>query len=197
MLPKDALSLEDAVGRLTVIDGSVTVSKTGVEKSFPVRVGDKIFVGDVMKTGKDSRAQIVLAADFSVNMSAGTALRINQYAFETKKNRRTAIVKVLEGRARFVVFGERNNESSFRVETAHAAINARIADFVAVVSPGETTIAVLDGGVNVKNVSYLTVGEVGLGTNQKTVVKEGISPSEPSSITSQQRRSYNKDVHHF
>jgi len=196
-LPKEALSKEDHVGRLTVIDGSVTIRKTGAEKVFSASVGDNIFVGDVLNTNKGSRAQIVLTDDSSVNMSSGTALRVNQYAFEIENNRRTAIVKLLEGKARFVVYKQRNIGSAFRVQTGHAEITAGSADFVAVVSPEETEVVVLDGGVSVKNVLYLTVGEIRVETNQKTVVKEKIQPSEPIVITSQQRRTYGKDAHHF
>lgn len=197
LLPNVALSEENAVGRLTVIAGSVTVSKTVTQKVSPARVGDKIFVGDVLRTGKESRAQIVLTDDSSVNISTGTALRVNQYAIETAINRRTAIIKILEGKARFVVFKQRNNGSAFRVETKQAAISAGTADFVAVVSPGETEVAVLDGGLSVKNISNLTVGVVSLGANQETVVKEKFPPSGPTVITTQQRRTYSKDAQHF
>lgn len=74
---------------------------------------------------------------------------------------------------------------------------ANIADFIAALSPAETEVAVLDGTVSVKNISYTIVGSVKLGMNQKTVVKEKIPPSKPAPITPAQRKSYMKDARSF
>ena len=102
---------------------------------------------------------------------------------------------MLGGRARFVVYDKmRGGGSRFVVETQQAAIDAGIADFFVSVSPGETEVAVIGSSLSVRNISSLVVGNVGLGTNQKTVVREKIPPSQPSTLPAEQRRKYIRDA---
>ncbi len=140
------------------------------------------------------RAQLVFTDDSLLNLSSDTALRVNQYIYEPEKNRRKAIVKILGGKTRFVIYRERSAESAFYIATDKAAITANIADFVVTVLPSETEVAVLENSVSITNASYLTVGEIRLGINQKTSVKKGTPPSSPSVITPEQRREYIKSV---
>jgi ferric-dicitrate binding protein FerR (iron transport regulator) len=195
-LPDDALSAGEAAGKLALVYGSVAIQKTGVDKVLPARAGDTLFVGDLLKTTTDSGARAVLADDSSVTLSSGTAVRINQYSFEAGTKRRTAVVKVLNGRARFVV-KQQHKDSLFKVETEHALIAAGTADFAIVASPGETAVNVLDGYLSVRNISYLTVGEVDLGPNQSSVVKSKVQPSRPAVITFEERRKFIRDAKHF
>ena len=196
-LQVECFAADSPVGKLTFVQGVVTIKKDGIENKIIARVGDSISSGNVLETRKNSRAQVVLTDDSVINLSSGAALRVNQYAFEKKNDRRTAIIKVLEGKARFIVYKQRSKESSFKVETSHALISAGTGDFIAEVSDKETEVAVLDGGVSVSNSFYLTVGKVWIGANQKIVVKEKTPPSGASVITSQQRRTYSKDANQF
>lgn len=193
-LPNEALCAADVTGTLTLLYGPVTIRKVG-GKEMSAEVGYKLSVGEVLSTGEKAGAQLVLTDDSTIELSSGTTLRVNQYAFDPERNRRTAVIKVLAGKARFVVFRARNNESRFKVEAGHASIAAGVADFVADILPGETMVAVLDGSVNVKNKSNVTVGQVTLGSNQTTSVREKNPPSGPGIITHEQRRTYSKDVH--
>jgi hypothetical protein len=191
------LAADAPVGRLILIDGTVTIKRTGIEKTVAAKEGDDISVTDILQTGKNSRAQIVFTDDSVVNMSSEAGLRVNQYVCDSANNRRNAVVKVLKGKARFVIYKYRSRDSGFRVETDKALVTADIADFVVAASPAETEVAVLDNNVSVKNISFLTVGVIRLGANQKTIVKEKTPPSQPSVITLQQRRAYSKDVRDF
>lgn len=194
LFPTDNPAADTAVGKLTVVQGTVTVKKAGVEKAIAAGEGDSISVGDVLQTGKNSGAQLVFTDDSLLNLSSDTALRVNQYIYEPEKNRRKAIVKILGGKTRFVIYRERSGESAFYIATDKAAITAGIADFVVTVLPSETEVAVLENSVSIKNASYLIVGEIRMGINQKTSVKKGTPPSRPSVITPQERREYIKNV---
>lgn len=196
LLSKTACFAGNAIGTLTLIEGPVTVRKIGGQE-VSVTPGDKLRVGDILETGEKSRAQVVLTDDSTIDLSSRTILRVNQYVFDFERNRRTTLIKVPAGKARFAVFRKRDNESTFKVEAGYAAIAAAVADFVAIISPRETTVAVTDGSVGVKNSSYLTVGQIRLGSNQTTIVKEKQMPSAPAVMRHEQRRTYNKDAHQF
>lgn len=196
-LSADALSAERAVGRLVFAQGGVSLKKPGNEAARDVRPGDVVFVGDILATRGEGRAQLLLTDESVMTLSSGTAMRVNQYSFDVATNRRTAEVRVFKGKIRVVLYRERNNESSFRVVTDQALLGTAAADFVTIVSEGETSLVVLYGGAAVVNRSEFTVGTVSLGQNQLTVVRGKNPPSVPSVITEEQRRAYIRDANHF
>jgi ferric-dicitrate binding protein FerR (iron transport regulator) len=192
LLPAPAFAAAAAAGKWTAVQGRVDVTRVGAGAPRPARPGDAVAVGDLLAAGSGARAQALLADDTVVNLSPGAAIRILQYAFDPASGRRTAVVKVLDGRARFIVAARKN--SRFSVESPQAAIAAAAADFVARVSPDETIVVVLDGSARVKNVSNLIVAEVELRANQSTGVTRKTAPSHPAQITTQQRKEYRDDA---
>lgn len=190
----DALAVEKPSGRFTVAQGEVICKRPGAGNARTVRPGDAVFVGDLIETGKDSRGQVVLTDDSVITLSPRSAVRVDQFAFDAATDRRAAVVNVVGGRARVIVFKERNRESGFKVVTSNAIASFSLADIVVVAEAAGTSLAVLDGRVSVKNRWYLAVGEVRLADNQMTYVKGKDSPTVPAVITEKQRRMYIKDV---
>ncbi|MDP3029167.1 MAG: FecR family protein [Deltaproteobacteria bacterium] len=192
--PVDSMAADAPVGKLAIVSGKVTVKRAGAEKRT-VAAGHYVFVGDIVQTEKNSMSRVVFTDDSFINLSSATALMIRQFTFDPEENRRTAIMKVLGGMARFVIYKQRNG--SFNVETNSASVRANIADFGVAVLPDETEVAVLDGAVSVENISPLTIGKIRLGINQKTIVREKTPPSEPVTLSLKQRKVYLKDVLRF
>ncbi len=196
-LSSDASAAEREVGRVVVAQGGVDLKKPGSEAARGARPGDRVFVGDILETGREGRAQLMLTDESVMTLSSGSAMRVNQYAFDAGTNRRTAEVRVFRGKVRIVLYKERNRESSFKVVTDQALLSSSAADFVAIVSERETSFVVLYGWASVVNSSKFTVGTVSLGQNQVTVVRGKEPPSVPSVITEEQRRTYSRDANHF
>ena len=192
LLPASAFPAAGSAGTWTAVQGRVGVTTAGAAAPWPARTGDPIAVGDLLEASSDARAQLLLADDTVVHLSSGSAIRLLQYAFDPASGRRTAVVKVIDGKARFIVAARKN--SRFNVESTQAAIAADAADFVALVSPGETTVVVLDGSARVKNISSLIVAEVELWANQSSGVRAKSAPSYPAQITQQQRKAYRNDA---
>ena len=189
------LFADDYAGKITRVQGKVTVRMPGWENIATVKAGDSLAVGGVMETAKNSRAQLIFTDGAFIRVLPETTLRVNQYSYTTEDKRSSAIIQVLGGRARFVVYDKmRGSGSRFVVETEYASIGAGIADFFVSVSPKETEVAVIGSSLSVRNISSLVVGNVGLGTNQKTVVTEKTPPSQPSTIPAEQRRKYIRDA---
>lgn len=203
------------IGMAGDIHGTFTVRKIGADKAVSLKFGDNIYVGDKLQTGNNSRGRIILTDSSSLILSSETALRVDLYRYELddgkmyvrssadeKKqsvidvyNRRMS-VKQLSGKVRFVVSRQLGG-SDFLVEADKAAVSGDFADFVITILPAGTEVAVLDRAVAVKNISNLTVDVVHLGANQWTCVKEKAPPSQPSTITQQQRSMYIRDLRHF
>ncbi|OHE24440.1 MAG: hypothetical protein A2Z43_03670 [Syntrophobacterales bacterium RBG_19FT_COMBO_59_10] len=189
------LFADDFAGKITRVQGQVTVRMPGWENIAAVRAGDSLAVGGLMETAKNSRVQLIFTDGSFMRVLPESTLRVNQYSYTPEDKRSSAIIQVLGGRARFVVYDKmRGSGSRFVVETEHASIGARIADFFVSVSPKETEVAVIGSSLSMRNISSLVVGNVGLGTNQMTVVKKKTPPSQPSTIPAEQRKKYIRDA---
>lgn len=193
--PPIVLSAEPEIGSITASRGNVVLKRPGAERSVTIKVGMAFKVGDVVETGASSAVQMTLTDDSFVNMGPGSAVRVNQYSFDPASNRRTTIIRVLEGKVRFVVFRIRRGDSYFRVEADKALVTSGgLADFVVTASPGQAEVAVLESSLNVRNTLPYVIGNVNIGVNQKTVVKEKAPPTVPVVITPQERKKLLKDL---
>lgn len=187
---KDTLSADVTVGKLTNIRGVVTIKRANLEKPIAAVLGSDFFIGDVVQTGKDSRAQLTFADNSFVNLASETVFMAIQYIYEPENNRRKAIVKILGGKARFILHKEGYRDSSFAAEAGNALITTNTADFAVTVLSTETEVVVFNKTVSTKNILSLVVGEIKLGTNQMTIIKEKTTPSKPAALTSKQRIDY-------
>jgi hypothetical protein len=192
-LPGD-LSADSSAGIITKVRGQVTARKTGDDTIATLKVGDSISVGHIVQSAKGAAAQLVFTDDSVAILLPDATLQINQYGYSAVDNRRTAVIKVTGGCARFVLYKMRSNDSRFSVETGHASISAGIADFFVCASPAATEIANIGSPLSVQNSERLTVGRVLLGANQRSVVADKTPPSQPATLTPEQRRKYLKDA---
>jgi ferric-dicitrate binding protein FerR (iron transport regulator) len=190
-----SISGDNAVGRITALQGPVTIKRPGQAEPVNPSLGDGIAVGDIMRTGDGGRAQIALNDESFMNLSGDASLRINQYSFDEKENRRKAVVRVLNGKLRFVVFMVRSPESNFRVETDTASIVVDDrCDIVVDATPALTSVAVLDKSVRVKSAFSYVIGETRLGVNQSVTVSAKKPPSTPGLVSPDERRQYLREL---
>lgn len=195
MVPESSLYAEvPAAGIITRVRGQVTARKTGDETVTALKAGDRITVGHIVASARDSAAQLVFTDDSFVNVLPETTIYVKQYDYSPDTGRRTAVIKVSDGCARFVLYKIRSRESRFTVETGHALVSAGISDFFVSAAASQTEIVNIGQTLSVKNVFNLAVGVVQLGTNQKTLVKEKTPPSQPATVPPEQRRKYLKDA---
>jgi len=183
----DGLAAGQTIGNITIVHGAVTIKRPG-EQEAPARRTGALLVGDVVRTTGNAAAQVALTDDSFINIAPNSSLRVNQYSFEPKEDRRTVVVRVLEGRARFIVYKKRA-VSALRVESPSSLITSHgLADFVVSASVAGTEAVVLNQSIEVKNGNSLIIGNVGLGANQKVMVTEKSPPSQPVVISPEERR---------
>lgn len=187
----------ESTGTVTRVQGDVLCTRPGVAGFFKLKAGSVVQVADTLETGDDSRLQLLLSDDSVINMSAATVLRISQFSYDRGKNRRTAVVSIKKGTARFILHDERKDGSGFRIETGQALMQASIADVVVEVAAQQTGIFTLSGNVGVRNSSKLVIGYVQVGENSSSIVREKTPPSATALIPPQQRRRYIRDGYQF
>jgi hypothetical protein len=171
------------------------LKRPGAGNHLAVREGTAFKVGDVIETGGASAAQLTLADESFMNMGPGSAVRVSQFSFDPVTDRRTTIIRLIEGRTRFIVYKLRSPGSSFRVEAGNALVTTGgLADFLVLTSLGQAELIVLDRGLKVKNSLPYVVGEVRVEVNQRTIVQEKSPPMVPVIITPQERKNWLKDL---
>ena len=184
-----------AAGTVTFVSGTVMLKRPGSEHAIRVSEGDVVSVADDIICGEDAFAQLTLTDGAFVNIFPRSTVRVNQFAFDAAANRRTTRLKVETGKARFVLFKVLDKDSSFFVETNTALLVLdTIADAAVSVTGPQTLVAALAATATVRSASRLTVGEVKLGVNQKTLVKEKAPPEPESTVTREERKEFMKDI---
>ncbi len=177
------------IGMVTAQCGETNIKRPGMDGTLKGSRGVVIRVGDIIRTGAQGSCQIALSDESFLSFSGMTSVRVNQYAFDEKENRRTAQVQIIEGRMRVVIFQPRAGGSRFRVETDTATIDPEgISDFVVTADPERSNILVLHKGLRVRNRSPLYVGEFWIGENQETAVGRNRPPLPPRPVTLTKRR---------
>jgi ferric-dicitrate binding protein FerR (iron transport regulator) len=166
-------------------------------------------VADTVETAANARLQLRLTDGAVINISPGSGLRISQYSFSKNILRRSAMINLLHGSARFFVQNpgkilvaksaqsQQTEGSRFSIETGQAIIEAWEADVVVEASSEKSSVCSLAGSVNVRNRSNLIIGNVSVGENLTSVVRPKEPPTVPSILTQQQRRVYTKDARQF
>jgi ferric-dicitrate binding protein FerR (iron transport regulator) len=193
-----SLFADDYAGKITSVHGKVTVRMPGWDNVSTLKAGDRFPMGGELKTEKNARAQLIFTDGSFVRILPGTTLRVNQYSYSPTDRRSSVIIKMINGRARFVVFDrQRGAGSRFVVETKHTSLSIGITDLFVTVSPAETEVAVIGGAINVTNNNHLVVGTVRLGVNTRTILKEWTPPSMPAAIPYKERRKYVKETDFF
>lgn len=185
----------EAVATVSSVNGTVTVKKPGREKAVPASRGEDIAVGDTITVGRDSTARLTFSDGSFANILGPSSMRINQYTLEPDTNRRTAQIRVMQGRARFVLSPDPGRGSRFIVDAGTAEITPGLAcDFGVQVRDAETEVAALSSSVVVKNVEQFVVGQVALGMNQKATVAANRPPTQPDTLRPEERKAYTRDI---
>jgi len=187
----------NAGGEISVVYGDVAVKKLGAEKALPPGRGDTLFVGDTLRTGNGSRAQLLFSDGSFVNISEDTAVRVNLYLNDAAAGRRKSVVRLLNGKARFLVPVSMNRGSLFSVETETSRIATTYGDFLVAAHPGKTVVHALGGAVEVRNISFMAVGKVKLKQNRTTTVEKETPPSRPHIVDIQQRKVLIREIGEF
>jgi hypothetical protein len=134
-----------AAGKVLFATGDVRVERNGAQ---PLRQGDAIEVGDVVVTGAQSRAQLLMADGAKIAMRAGSRLRIDGLtlpAAVTAPGQATAVAKDGSSIATLLKGGFRTSTGSigktdpaaYQVRTPVGVLGIRGTDYTAVFCQGD------------------------------------------------------------
>ncbi len=133
-------------GIFMVVKGDVTVISGQAADKTPqkAKMGSKVFPGDTIQAGKDSRAKIVMSDQNTLNISPDTKFQIEKYENDPGSDSRNVTLKVMEGKLRASVEQKYDGEKNkFNVKTPSAVAGVRGTDFLTSFSSATKTSQII------------------------------------------------------
>ncbi|MBI5187892.1 MAG: FecR domain-containing protein, partial [Nitrospirae bacterium] len=129
-----AIALAGPAGKFTYVEGKCDVLRPPAIRAIPVKLGDTVFVSDIIRAKSRSRAEITFINDNILRVAENTRVEISEYMFEEEKS--SGVLKLSRGKVQAIVpekiakriatFGEANR---FEVHTPTAVAGVRGTDF--------------------------------------------------------------------
>ena len=194
-LPAAAPAAE-AVGTLSWLKGSVTLTREG--KTTAAVPGCEVCIRDTLRAGPDSGAEVILKDQSVVKLAAGASLEITDYLYAPDQAKRSALLTLAAGKARFVANDLKEfKEKGFQVRSATAIIGTRGTDFVVWVAPDGATSALAIERVVVVAGREKPRETVTIAPNQVSEVRPGALPSAARTATAAERSAFLRELDQF
>ncbi len=179
-----APSTAQEVGQVAEVIGGVDILKGGKLPATPVKVGDSISQGDIIRTKSSGKVQIHFADDSVLTISPDSRVAINEYVYNPDTNQRQAHLKIFHGLVHTLVNKIFKREApDFTVETQTAVIGVRGTDYYTLVAPALSDIYNNSGSTEVRNVFAEIPGKVILKGKEFTQVARNLPPTLPMPLT--------------
>jgi hypothetical protein len=130
----DVLAQEWA-GTVKAVSGTATVERGGAR--LPLTLGSKVFPGDKLVTGADSRLALTLRDDTLISTGASSQLALKEFSFNATTQEGSLFISVLRGVSAMVSgLLAKANPNAMHVDTPNATIGIRGTEFIVEV-PGD------------------------------------------------------------
>lgn len=128
MMASGALALEWA-GTVKAAKGTTTVERDG--KLIPLLLGDKVYSGDKLISGKTSRIAVTLRDDTLISLGADSKITLNKFAYDASTQEGNLLVSVLRGVTAMVSgLVAKANPNAMQVTTPTATAGIRGTEFI-------------------------------------------------------------------
>lgn len=194
-----ALLFAGEVGAFAQVEGRVDILREGTSVAAPVKVGDNVSMGDVVRTKSDGKAEILFKDGTNLKLASETRIKIDEYTFNQDNSRNKAFLNLLRGKVRAVVSKTKSmpvstGSSSFNVQTPTAVAGVRGTDFFVFYDRGITGVIFKEGrGFVYNRVIPDRIVNVSAG-NISFVLRANMPPSPPRRATDAELSQHLKDV---
>ncbi|MDX2470646.1 MAG: FecR family protein [SAR324 cluster bacterium] len=163
-----------SVGEVLRLQGTLRIQ--GPESKGLAKIGQKLYQGDQLETGSNSKAELKLVDGTLIRLSEKSQFTLEEFKYNTQNSIRKAMFSQAQGYFRVIVgkVGMMKAKSRFEVKTPMAIIGVKGTDFFAgPLKVGEVNIALFEGGpVEIKNAGgVLLLKNAGEGVNIQNLNK--------------------------
>ncbi|MEE9542904.1 MAG: FecR domain-containing protein [Thermodesulfobacteriota bacterium] len=169
----------DYVARITNFNGQVVVLKVNDLRARPAYIDQGIEIGDILRTQKDSKAEITFTDGTVVGVAENTKINVMDYLVEGSE-RKKGLIRLSRGKIRAIVTkaSKGKRPGQFNVVTPTAVTGVRGTDFFLIHDKGYTKLAVKEGSVDIYNPTkcdQIVEGELYRQDCGNVVVEAGLS----------------------
>lgn len=152
-------------GKITKVVGRVDILRVGMVRAEPVRVGDTVSIGDILRTKSDGNVEIEFVDNSLMKVGPRSRLGIDEYLYKLEEDKRQASLKLYRGRTGFIVPKAiySGSGSKFEMKTRTAVAGVRGTEGV-LITDGIERVYVKDGVIEFSNPLgrvEVVAGEVG------------------------------------
>jgi hypothetical protein len=129
--PAVADAVSNPIGKIVTASGSVTIERTNavviqvsVAGQAETKVGDLVYVGDVVKTGADSRVGINFTDGTSFNLASNARMALDEFVYEPNGKSNSTLFNLTKGAFTFVA-GKVAATGDMKVDTPVATMGIR------------------------------------------------------------------------
>ena len=127
-----APAIQDAtklIGKVVSATGAVTIEHANAvviqaTVSGPTKVGDPVYLGDVVQTGADGRVGINFADGTTFNLSINARMVLNEFVYEPAGNSNSTLFSLTKGTFTFVA-GKVAKTGDMKIDTPVATMGIR------------------------------------------------------------------------
>lgn len=138
------------VGEAAVIKNEV-VRVTGSATSR-INVGDGVLRDEIVRTGLDSAARLVMADSTNLSLGPNATLKLDRTVFDGEHSYRDISIRLTSGAFRFVT--GHSEKAAYKIQTQIATIGVRGTTLDILSQRGKTTVVLQDGASRVCTLTF-------------------------------------------
>ncbi len=184
-------ALAEVVGTVASLEGEVGIERDG--QVLVAAAGSELQQGDIVRTGEQGRARLLLRDDTVLNLGAGSTLTLDAQELASDTAAPQSLLGLLGGMVRVLVSEYYTQPGSqLEVKTPTAVSGVRGTEFVVAYDTALRTTEVvgISGKVEVNGLVDLTERGVFIQAQEVTRVEEGGVPSAPRRLEEDLFRQY-------
>jgi hypothetical protein len=138
------------VGEAAVVKNEVL--RVAASSTTQIKVGDGLVRDEVVRTGLDSAARLVMADSTNLSLSPSATLKLDRTVFDDEHHYRDVAVRLTSGAFRFVTGN--SNKAAYKITTPLATIGVRGTTLDILSQRGQTIVNLQEGAATVCTVSF-------------------------------------------
>jgi hypothetical protein len=128
--------LADGAGTFTFVDGRVDILKPGQERAFPVELGAPVSSQDIIRTKRNSRAEITMNDGTVFRLAQSSRVEISSYMLDESGALKEGTINLTRGKMRAITLSD---NPALKVKTPNAlADNINGTDFFFIYEKGSS-----------------------------------------------------------
>jgi ferric-dicitrate binding protein FerR (iron transport regulator) len=132
------------VGEATVIKNEVV--RVAGSATSQINVGDSVLRDEIVRTGLDSAARLVMADSTNLSLGPNSTLKLDRTVFDDEHSYRDISIRLTTGAFRFVT--GHSEKAAYKIQTQVATIGVRGTVLDILSQRGKTTVVLRDNGAS-------------------------------------------------